>query len=167
MAVVYLARQTELERLVALKELPAFHAADPAFARRFLAESRITGSLSHPNIVTVHDYVEHESVPYIAMEYMEQGSLRPLVGKLTLAQIAATLEGLLAALAHAHSLGIVHRDLKPENLMVTSQGGVEVAAFGMAEARNEPSALRNLTATGWTVGTPAYMAPEQAMAKGI
>ena len=90
MAVVWLARQTDLDRMVALKELAPFHAADPAFAARFLRESRIAGSLNHPNIVTVHDYLESENVPFISMEYMEHGSLRPLVGQLTLAQVNMT-----------------------------------------------------------------------------
>ena len=93
MAMVYLARQTDLDRFVALKELAAFHASDPAFAQRFLRESRVAGSLSHPNIVTVHDYFEHDGTPYIAMEYLERGSLRPFVGHMTLAQIGGVLEG--------------------------------------------------------------------------
>src|SRR5207247_8002249 len=112
MAIVYLARQTDLDRLVALKELSAFHASDPAFARRFLRESRLAGSLSHPNIVTVHEYFEHEGTPYIAMEYIERGSLRPYIGKLSLAQVVGVIEGLLAGLAHAETRGIVHRDMK-------------------------------------------------------
>src|SRR3954453_22296311 len=134
MAVVYLARQTDLDRDVALKELGAFHAADPAFAERFLRESRVAGSLSHPNIVTVHDYFEHEGTPYISMEYVERGSLRPYVGHMTLAQISGVLEGLLAGLTNAEQNGIVHRDLKPENLMVTSDGRVKIADFGIAKA---------------------------------
>ena len=92
MAVVYLAEQSDLGRRVALKELSTFDAADPSWARRFVSESRIAGSLGHPNIVTVHDYFEHEGTPYIAMEYMEQGSLRPYVGKLSLGQIGGMLE---------------------------------------------------------------------------
>ena len=80
MGVVHLARQLDLDRLVALKELAAFHAADPAFARRFVRESRLAGSLIHPNVVTVFDYFEHAGTPYIAMEYVERGSLRPYVG---------------------------------------------------------------------------------------
>src|SRR5919206_4141284 len=103
MALVYLARQTDLDRFVALKELGAFHASDASFAQRFIRESRIAGSLSHPNIVTVHDYFEHEAIPYIAMEYVQRGSLRPHVGRLSLAQVAGVLEGLLAALAYAQS----------------------------------------------------------------
>ena len=167
MAMVYLARQTDLDRFVALKELAAFHASDAAFAQRFLRESRVAGSLSHPNIVTVHDYFEHDGTPYIAMEYVERGSLRPYVGQMSLEQIAGVLEGLLAGLAHAEQHGIVHRDLKPENLMVTVDGRVKIADFGIAKATNQMQTGAFLTATGTTVGTPTYMAPEQAMAQDI
>jgi serine/threonine protein kinase len=162
MAVVYLARQPDLDRDVALKELAAFHASDPAFVARFLRESRLTGSLNHPNIVTVHEYFEHDGTAYIAMEYFERGSLRPLVGQLSLAQIAGVLEGLLAALAHAEPRGIVHRDLKPENVMVTADGAVKIADFGIAKALGA-APVKAITETGTTVGTPGYMAPEQAM----
>jgi serine/threonine protein kinase len=167
MAMVYLARQTDLDRFVALKELAAFHASDAAFAQRFLRESRVAGSLSHPNIVTVHDYFEHDGTPYIAMEYVERGSLRPFVGEMSLAQIGGVLEGLLAGLAQAEQHGIVHRDLKPENLMVTSDGRIKIADFGIAKATNQLQTGAFLTATGTTVGTPTYMAPEQAMAQDI
>src|SRR5262249_53951079 len=153
-------------RQVALKELPAFHATDKAFASRFLRESRIAGSFSHPNIVTVYDYFEHDGLPYIAMEYVPRGSLRPHIGRLTLAQIGGVLEGLLAALAYAASRGVVHRDLKPENLMLSEEGTVKVADFGIAKAMND-DATKLLTATGTTVGPPAYMAPEQAMGRGV
>ena len=127
----------------------------------------MAGSLSHPNIVTVHDYFEHDGTPYIAMEYVERGSLRPWVGNLTLAQISGVLEGLLAGLAQAEQHGVVHRDLKPENLMVTSDGRVKIADFGIAKATNQMQTGAFLTATGTTVGTPTYMAPEQAMAQDI
>ena len=112
MAMVYLARQTDLDRFVALKELGAFHASDPSFAQRFLRESRVAGSLSHPNIVTVHDYFEHDGTPYIAMEYVERGSLRPYVGRMTMAQIGGVLEGLLAGLTHARAAR--HRAPRPQ-----------------------------------------------------
>src|SRR5436189_5687692 len=79
MAMVYLARQTDLDRFVALKELGAFHASDPSFAQRFLRESRVAGSLSHPNIVTVHDYFDHDRTPYIAEEYIQRCPPRPCV----------------------------------------------------------------------------------------
>src|ERR1700709_2487048 len=163
MAVVYLARQTDLDRFVALKELGAFHASDESFAQRFLRESRVAGSLSHPNVVTVHDYFQHDGPPYIAMEYVERGSLRPYVGKMSLAQIGGVLEGLLAGLAHAEQHGIVHRDLKPENLMVTSDGRVKIADFGIAKATGALQTGSFRTETGTTIGTPAYIAPEQAM----
>ena len=115
----------------------------------------------------MHDYFEHDGTPYIAMEYIERGSLRPYVGGMNLAQIGGVLEGLLAGLAHGEQHGIVHRDLKPENLMVTSDGRVKIADFGIAKATNNMQTGAFLTATGTTVGTPTYMAPEQAMAQDI
>ncbi|MGB2953944.1 MAG: protein kinase, partial [Gaiellaceae bacterium] len=166
MAVVYLARQTDLDRDVALKELGSFYVSDESFAERFVRESRVAGSLSHPNIVTVYDFFQHDGVPYIAMEYVERGSLRPLIGKLTVAQAAGALEGLLAGLAHAAKRRIVHRDLKPENLMVSAEGAIKIADFGIAKALTS-SATANLTATGTAVGTPAYMAPEQVLGTGV
>ena len=165
MATVYLARQTDLDRDVALKELNVVDGADPRVARRFLREARLAGSLSHPNIVTVHDFFQFGGKPYIAMEYIARGALRPYVGRMSLPQVGGVLEGMLAALAYAEDRGIVHRDLKPENVMVTAEGGVKVADFGIAKATSavkEPTL--NLTATGTTLGTPNYIAPEQAMA---
>jgi len=87
MAAVYLARQIDLDRIVALKELRVFRSVEASFAQRFLREARLAGSFSHPNIVTVHDYFEHDGLPYIAMEYLPQGSLRRHVGRVTLAQV--------------------------------------------------------------------------------
>jgi protein kinase-like protein len=161
MATVYLARQSDLDRFVALKELSALAAADAITARRFVRESRLAGSLNHPNIVTVHDFFEHHGTPYIAMEFLEGGSLRPQMGGLTLAQIAGVMEGLLAGLRHAHERGIVHRDVKPENLMISDDARIKIADFGIAKATDEAGTL--LTVTGTTIGTPTYMAPEQAL----
>jgi protein kinase-like protein len=165
-AVVYLARQADLDRDVALKELAGLHASDPAFVERFLRESRVAGSLNHPNIVTVHEYFEHDGTAFIAMEYFERGSLRGLLDGLTLPQVAGVLEGVLAGLGHAHSRGIVHRDLKPENVMVTSNGTVKIADFGVAKVLQD-GAGSPLTMSGTTLGTPAYMAPEQALATDV
>src|SRR3954466_1790744 len=167
MGVVYLARQADLDRLCALKQMIAFHATDPSLTRRFERESRLAGSLNHPNVVTVFDFFEHEGSHYIAMEYVERGSLRPYVGALSLAQIGGVLEGLLAGLQAASERGIVHRDLKPENLMVTSDGRVKVGDFGIAKATEGTQTSAMLTATGAAVGTPSYMSPEQAMADEI
>src|SRR5918995_3277351 len=167
MAVVYLARQPALGRNVALKELAPFLAGDPALAQRFIREARVAGSLNHPNVVTVFDFLEQDGVPYIAMEYLERGSLRPFVGRMSLAQIAGVLEGLLAALSHAEVSRIVHRDIKPENLLITGEGGVKIADFGIAKAMQKVATEEMLTPAGATVGTPAYMAPEQAMAQEI
>ncbi len=167
MAVVYLARQPALGRDVALKELAALHAADDSLAQRFIREARVAGSLSHPSVVTVFDFVHEDGKPYIAMEYLERGSLRPFVGALTLPQVVGVLDSLLAALAHAETKRIVHRDIKPENLLVTSDGGVKIADFGIAKAYQQVVTEEMLTPAGATVGTPAYMAPEQAMASEV
>jgi len=161
-AIVYLARQVDLGREVALKELSAFHAGDRLFAERFLREARLGGSLNHPNIVTVYDYFEHDAVPYIAMEYVARGSLRAYDAPLSMAQSLGVLEGMLAGLSHAEARSIVHRDLKPENLMVADDGTIKIADFGIAKALSGSVSI-NLTETGTTVGTPHYMAPEQAM----
>jgi predicted Ser/Thr protein kinase len=167
MATVYLARQRDLDRLVALKELSALRQSDPAFTRRFLRESRLAGSLSHPNIVTVHDYFESHGTPYIAMEYVDGGSLRPHIGHMALTQVVGVLEGMLSALDHAERHDIVHRDLKPENVLLTSDGRVKIADFGIAKATTSAHQRSLLTSTGMTVGTPNYMAPEQAMGQEL
>jgi predicted Ser/Thr protein kinase len=162
-ATVYLARQTDLGRLVALKELTALPVSDPSTARRFLRESRLAASLNHPNIVTVHDFFEHRGTPYIAMEYVEGGTLRPVMHELAFPQAAKVLEGLLSGLRFAHERGIVHRDLKPENLMVTGDDRVKIADFGIAKVTDETHVTTALTVKGTTIGTPTYMAPEQAL----
>ncbi len=164
MAVVYRAYQPALERDVALKELATFPFDQSEFAERFLRESRMVGSLSNEHIVRVHDYFEHDDVPYIAMELMERGSLRSYISGLTHPQFAGVLEGILAGLAHAHAHGIIHRDLKPENVLVNADGVVKIADFGIAKAYSK--AHPHLTATGTALGTPTYMAPEQATPGG-
>jgi serine/threonine protein kinase len=162
-AVVYVALQRDLQRHVALKELAPFHLADTSFAERFVEESRLAGSMNHANIVTVHEFFEDGSVPYIAMEYLPHGSLRQYIGRLSMAQIAGVLEGVLAGLAHGEAHGIVHRDLKPENLLVAVDGRVKIADFGVARAYSKAATRAVVTVAGTTIGTPAYMSPEQAL----
>lgn len=162
-AVVYLAVQRDLQRNVALKELAPFHLADSSFAERFVEESRLTGAMNHANVVTVHEYFEDGSVPYIAMEYLPHGSLRQYIGRLNTAQIAGVLEGVLAGLAHGEAHQIVHRDLKPENLLVAIDGRVKIADFGVARAYSQAATRAVVTVAGTTIGTPAYMSPEQAL----
>jgi protein kinase-like protein len=166
MATVYLARQADLDREVALKQLELAERGDPELARRFLREARLASSFSHSNIVTVHDYFEDRGTPYIAMEYVSGGSLRQYVGHLSLPQIGGALGGVLAGLAHAAVHGIVHRDIKPENVMVTAEGSVKIADFGIAKATSVTQSI-NLTSTGTTLGTPRYMAPERAMGQEV
>jgi serine/threonine protein kinase len=160
MAAVYLAHQPALDRDVALKQLE-LQGADTTLAQRFVREARLAAALDHPNVVTLFDFFEHGGVPYIAMEYVGGGSLRPLVGSLSLPQVFGVLEGVLAGLAHAEAAGIAHRDLKPENVLITRGGGVKIADFGIARAYN--ALTPSLTSTGSAIGTPTYMAPEQAL----
>ena len=162
MAIVHLARQVQLDRAVALKELDRYGATDPTATVRFLREARLAGSLNHPNIVVVHEYFEDGGIPYIAMEFLPRGPLRPLVGMLTDQQVVGVLDGILAGLAHAHERGIVHRDLKPENVMRTDLGAVKIADFGIATAYDE-LANANLTPLGEFVGAPGYVSPEQVL----
>jgi serine/threonine protein kinase len=163
MATVHLARQTDLDRLVALKELSALPTGDSAAAARFLREARFAGSLSHPSVVTVHDFFEEGGTPFIAMEYLPGGPLRRYQSSLSDEQVSGVLLDVLAGLAHAARLGIVHRDLKPENLLVTAEGRVKIADFGIAKAVDRARGATRLTVTGTTIGTPDYIAPEQAM----
>ena len=164
MAVVYLVHQPALDRDVVLKRLD-LERDDPTLAQRFVREARLAAALDHPNIVTLFDFFEDDGVPYIAMEYVAGGSLRSLVGTLELPQVLGVLEGTLAGLAHAERHGIAHRDLKPENVLITRRGNVKIADFGIARAYNALS--QRLTVTGKAMGTPIYMAPEQALDHAI
>jgi hypothetical protein len=158
MAVVYRARQPALDRDVALKRLNLDD--DPLLAHRFVREARLAAALDHPNVVSVFDFFEAGGVPYIAMEYVAGGSLRPFVGRLALPQVYRVLEGVLTGLGHAEERGVAHRDLKPENVLLTPRGAVKIADFGIARAYD--AATATLTSTSGAIGTPAYMAPEQA-----
>src|SRR3954452_14358895 len=168
MAFVYLARQADLKRFVAIKELHAFPLGDATIVERFLREAQIGALLSHPNIVTLFETFEHDGLPYIVVEHVPRGSVRPLVGRLDTAQVAGILEGVLAGLAHAETRGVVHRDLKPENLLVADDGTIKIGDFGIAKAFHLAATLGpQLTATGTELGTPAYMSPEQGLGRDV
>ena len=164
MAVVHLARHTGLGRDVALKELRVHRADDPQLVLRFAREAQMVASLSHPNVVTVHDFFEDDGLTYIVMELLRGGSLRARLEeparKLSLPQLLGVLEGMLAGLGYAYEQGFVHRDIKPENVLVGSDGRVKIADFGIARALDSARGPA-LTRTGDRLGTPAYMAPEQ------
>jgi tRNA A-37 threonylcarbamoyl transferase component Bud32 len=160
MATVYEGYHAALDRAVALKQLD-LRTSDPLRVERFIREGRISASFEHPNIVTVFDFFEWDGVPYIAMEYLPHGSLRRWIGRLEQRQVLGAREGILAALAHAEQHGVAHRDLKPENVLVTRSGGVKIADFGIAKAYTRAT-TGDFTGSGIAMGTPTYMAPEQA-----
>jgi eukaryotic-like serine/threonine-protein kinase len=155
---VYRARDLRLGRDVALKVLEPSVAADPDARRRFEREAQAASALNHPNIVTIHSVGEEDGVAFITMELVQGRTLRQLMAAPVPLPIALDVSVQLAtALSAAHAIGIVHRDLKPENIMVTAEGLVKVLDFGIA--RRDGVADESTT----TVGTLAYMSPEQAL----
>jgi len=162
MGVVYLADDTRLSRRVALKALPPTITPDPGARERLRREARAAAALSHPGIATVYALEEIGSDLYLACEYVPGPTLRSMLehGPLPADQIVDIALQLARALATAHALGVVHRDLKPENVVRTPSGVVKVLDFGVARVEGMTSS--RLTQTGTIVGTPAYMAPEQA-----
>jgi predicted Ser/Thr protein kinase len=165
MGAVYKARQTHLERLVAVKLLSAERGVDPAFVERFTREARALARLQHPQIVTLYDFGRAGSWLYLVMEYVEGANLRQLMatGRLDPTAAMRLVAPLCDALVHAHAQGVVHRDLKPENILIDSQGQPKIADFGLAKLR---SANGTLTQTGDALGTLHYMSPEQISGVG-
>ena len=163
MGCVYKARQKHLDRIVALKILPAELSQDPAFAERFAREARMLAKLSHPNIVTIHDFGQAGEFSYLVMEYVDGMNLREVLrtGGLETPHSLDVLAALAGALDYAHAQGVVHRDIKPENILFDRRGHVKLADFGLAKLAY-PSAINpTLTLTRQALGTPHYMAPEQ------
>jgi serine/threonine-protein kinase len=159
--VVYKARQAGLNRLVALKMLLAGAHADPGQIGRFRREAEAVARIRHPHIVAVYDFGELDSCPYFSLEYLPGGNLagRLTAGPLPPREAAALVEPLARAVHFAHERGVVHRDLKPANVLLAEDGTPKVADFGLAKMLGGDDGL---TSTGAVLGTPGYMAPEQA-----
>ena len=163
MATVYEAMDTRLERTVAVKVMHPALAADAEFVARFIREARSAARLSHPNVVAVYDQGSDGDVVYLAMEYVDGATLRDLLrmrGRLAPADALAIFEQVLGALGAAHKAGLVHRDVKPENVLLTEDGRVKVADFGLARAISSTVASTTMT-SGLIIGTVSYLSPEQ------
>ena len=166
MGIVYRARQRDLDRHVALKILRPHGAEDGSFAERFMREARALAKLSHPGIVSVHDFGKAGDHYFLMMELVEGTNLRRLIrgGELAAKQALDVVSQVCAALQFAHDQGVVHRDIKPENILVDPQGRVKIADFGlakMARAASGEEYTSRLTQASQRMGTPQYMAPEQ------
>lgn len=163
MAQVYLAEQEALGRRVAVKVLRPDLSQDPIYLQRFQREAQAAASLVHANIVQIYEVGQAEGLHFIAQEYVEGQNLRQWFsrhGPPDLPHALSVMRQAAAALAKAGESGIVHRDIKPENIMLTPQGDVKVADFGLARFAREGDSV-DLTQTGMTLGTPLYMSPEQ------
>lgn len=162
MATVYVARDLKLGRDVAVKVMHSDVARDEEFVARFIGEAKIAAGLAHPNVVAVYDQGTSGEHVFLVMEYVPGRTLRDLLnerGRLGPRHALSLLRPVLAALGAAHRAGLVHRDVKPENVLLTDDGQVKVADFGLARAQ----AASKQTKTGLIIGTVAYMAPEQVV----
>ncbi|MBX3471399.1 MAG: serine/threonine protein kinase, partial [Planctomycetes bacterium] len=163
MGVVHEAVERATGRRVALKRI--LGAVDPDAQARFLAEGRALARLSHPGIVAVHTLGQARGGPYLVMDLVEGESLQRRLerdGPLPAGAAAALCRALTAALAHAHARGVLHRDLKPANVLLDPGGAPRLIDFGLARLQTDGGSLAHLTRTGELLGTPAFMAPEQA-----
>jgi serine/threonine protein kinase len=159
MAEVYRARDASLGRMVAIKILTEAGMADQEAHARFLAEARLTGSLTHENIIGFYDYGEQEGRSYLVMEYFDGESLGAAIRGWRTGDLRNQLliaRQIAQGLAYVHSKGIIHRDIKPDNIWIDSAGKVKIIDFGVAKTDEF-----SITGAGFTLGTPYYMAPEQ------
>ena len=163
MGIVYKARQTRLNRLVALKILAPEKERTAEFAERFSREALALAKLNHPSIVAVYDFGEADGMYYLLMEYVDGLSLRQMLqaGKITPEEALAIVPKICEALQYAHERGVVHRDIKPENVLLGKEGQVKIADFGIAKMVGGNENRPALTQGRQVVGTPHYMAPEQ------
>jgi len=162
MGLVYKARQRRLDRIVALKVLAPDIAGEGGFAKRFEREARALAKLAHPNIVGIYDFGEAGGMYYFLMEFVDGVNLRQLqrTERLSPSQALAIVPRICDALQYAHDQGVVHRDIKPENVLMTADGQIKIADFGVAKLlRGKGNAT--ITIDDKVMGTPAYMAPEQ------
>lgn len=166
MATVHKAYQPSMQRYVALKILPQHFATDPQFVERFIREARTIARLEHKNILPVYDFGEENGVTYLAMRYLEGGTLKDVLGlgRLTLADAAEIIAQVCAALDYAHRHGVIHRDVKPANIMLDDEGSAYLTDFGIAKVLEGTAGL---TESGAAIGTPAYMAPEQSLGTAV
>ncbi|MFC1475502.1 tetratricopeptide repeat protein [Candidatus Zixiibacteriota bacterium] len=165
MGEVYLAQDTDLDRRVALKFMPQRLLSDAEAKVRFKREAQATAKLDHPNIIHVYEVSEYEGLPYFAMQYLEGQTLRDLAKDKTmdLDRVIKLIIQICDGLHQAHQAGIVHRDIKPSNIFVDREGRAKILDFGLATIRGG----EKLTKVGSTLGTFAYMSPEQALGKEI
>ncbi len=167
MATVYKAFDTRLEREVAVKVLLQQRQLSEKFLKRFEREAKALAQLSHPNIVKVLDYGEHEGLPYLVMEYVPGGTLKQKLGKpIPPTEASRLLSPIARALEYAHQHKIIHRDIKPANILLTESGQPMLSDFGIAKILQEEETM-DLTGTGVGVGTPEYVAPEQGLGLAV
>ncbi|MFG3089805.1 protein kinase [Streptomyces antibioticus] len=171
MGEVWRATDRELGRTVAVKVLPPELTRHEEFRVRFRREARTVASLNHRNIAVLHDVGEDtadgETTPFLVMEFIEGRTLTDVLadGPFTVERALSVGRDIADALAHSHAQGLIHRDIKPSNVMLTSEGGIKVLDFGIAKVVAETTT--RLTATGMTVGTPAYLSPEQLTGRPV
>ncbi len=163
MGAVYQARQKNLDRVVALKILSPRLGKDPTFTERFIREARTLAKLSHPNIVTVYDFGTAGGISYLVMEFIDGINLRDSIeaGTIEPSEALAIVPQICDALQYAHDQGVVHRDIKPENILISRNGHVKIADFGLAKLLAPSAEEFTLTSTRQVMGTLKYMAPEQ------
>lgn len=165
MATVFKAYQPNLDRYVAIKVLPAYHARDPIFVKRFVQEARAVAKLVHPNILQIHDFGEQDNITYIVMEYVDGGTLKERLKRaLPVPEAVDYMIQAAEGLDCAHRNGIIHRDVKPANMLLRKDGYLLLSDFGIAKILEGTT---NLTRVGTGIGTPQYMSPEQGMGQAV